>query len=293
MLHCRGGYFYVGHTDDIDKRIGEHKSGLIPGFTADHQPVELVWSEQFQIRDDANAAERKLKGWSRAKKLALIRGDWERISVLAKNKDSASTSSAWTGKGATVPPKPVCPELVEGSSFSLQPHPETPCQAIDGITVEVSMPEPDWVRLAFRVTGQVDRIKMPADSHGVRRDRLWERTCFEMFSRNQEYAAYEELNFSPSTDWAHYYFLAYRSEMRLDQPTIAPNISIVNCASEFSLFARAPLAEGSGPWRVGFSAVIEELDGTKSYWALAHPPGNPDFHHPACFAATLPPLQQT
>ncbi|MEO7247407.1 MAG: GIY-YIG nuclease family protein, partial [Novosphingobium sp.] len=90
MLHCRGGYFYVGHTDDLDRRIGEHKSGLIRGFTADHLPVELVWSEEFQTRDDAKATERKLKGWSRGKKLALIRGDWERISMLAKGKSGPS-----------------------------------------------------------------------------------------------------------------------------------------------------------------------------------------------------------
>jgi predicted GIY-YIG superfamily endonuclease len=93
MLQCRGGYLYVGHTDDLDKRIGEHKSGLIPGFTADHQPVEFVWSQDFPTRDQAKEAERKLKGWSKAKKLALIRGDWARISVLAKKKDSPSTSS--------------------------------------------------------------------------------------------------------------------------------------------------------------------------------------------------------
>ena len=93
MLHCRGGYFYVGHTDDLDRRIGDHKSGLIPGFTGDHLPVELVWSQNFPTRYEAKVAEKKLKGWSRAKKLALIRGDWTKISILAKKKGSPSTSS--------------------------------------------------------------------------------------------------------------------------------------------------------------------------------------------------------
>lgn len=100
MLHCRGGAFYVGQTDDLERRIAEHTSGAIPGFTRDHLPVDLVWSEQFSTRDEAKAAERQIKGWSRAKKLALIRGDWARISDLAKNKGSASTSSARTGEGA-------------------------------------------------------------------------------------------------------------------------------------------------------------------------------------------------
>lgn len=92
MLHCRGGYLYAGHTDDLERRAAEHRSGLIKGFTADHQPVELVWSEAFQTRDEAKACERRIKGWSRAKKLALIRGDFDAISRLAKSKYPAVLS---------------------------------------------------------------------------------------------------------------------------------------------------------------------------------------------------------
>ena len=97
MLHCRGGYFYTGHTDNIERRIAEHRSGLVPGFASNHAPVELVWSQEFTTRAEALEAERRIKGWSRAKKLALIRGDWERISWLAKRKGSPSTSSGRTG----------------------------------------------------------------------------------------------------------------------------------------------------------------------------------------------------
>ena len=93
MLHCRGGYFYIGHTDDLERRMAQHITGALPGFTADHLPVELVWSQDFPTRYEAQVAEKKLKGWSRAKKLALIRGDWGRVSALAKKKDSPSTSS--------------------------------------------------------------------------------------------------------------------------------------------------------------------------------------------------------
>ena len=96
MLHCRGGYFYVGHTDDLERRIAQHKSGLLTGFTADHLPVELVWSQEFAMRDEAKASEKQIKGWSRAKKLALIRGDWTLISTLAKGKNGPSTSSGRT-----------------------------------------------------------------------------------------------------------------------------------------------------------------------------------------------------
>ena len=93
MLHCRGGYFYVGHTDDLSHRMALHTTGALPGFTADHLPVELVWSQQFPTRYEAQTAEKQIKGWSRVKKLALIRSDWARISVLAKKKDRPSTIS--------------------------------------------------------------------------------------------------------------------------------------------------------------------------------------------------------
>jgi predicted GIY-YIG superfamily endonuclease/proteasome lid subunit RPN8/RPN11 len=97
MLHCRGGIFYTGHTDNIERRIADHKSGFAGGFTSARLPVELVWSHEFPTRLEALQAERRIKGWSRKKKMALIRGDWGEISRLAKGKGSASTSSARTG----------------------------------------------------------------------------------------------------------------------------------------------------------------------------------------------------
>ena len=93
MLHCNGGYFYTGHTDDLDRRMAQHQSGALPGFSRDHLPVKLVWSEEFQTRDDAKAAEKRIKGWGKAKKMALIRGDWDEIAKLGKGKDNPSTSS--------------------------------------------------------------------------------------------------------------------------------------------------------------------------------------------------------
>ena len=99
MLHCRGGYFYTGHTDDLETRIAQHETGLLSGFASDHAPLKLVWSEEFATRHEALAAERQIKGWSRAKKMALIQGDWLKISDLAKGKDSPSTSSGRTEGG--------------------------------------------------------------------------------------------------------------------------------------------------------------------------------------------------
>ena len=86
MLHCGDRSFYVGHTDNIEARMAAHVSGSIPGYTRSRLPVALVWSEQFSTRLEALAMERRIKGWSRAKKLALIRGDWNLIGELAKGK---------------------------------------------------------------------------------------------------------------------------------------------------------------------------------------------------------------
>jgi putative endonuclease len=86
MVHCNAGRLYVGHTDDLERRIAQHETGAIPGFTRNYLPVRLVWCQEFATRDEAKAAEKQIKGWSRAKKLALIRGDWEEISRLSKSK---------------------------------------------------------------------------------------------------------------------------------------------------------------------------------------------------------------
>jgi predicted GIY-YIG superfamily endonuclease len=83
MLRCADGSFYVGCTTNLDQRMGEHEAGTHEGYTADRRPVELVWSAEFQHIDDAIFNERRLKGWSRAKKAALIAGDYAAISRLA------------------------------------------------------------------------------------------------------------------------------------------------------------------------------------------------------------------
>jgi len=86
ILHCRGGSFYTGHTDDLEVRLAAHEAGVVPGFTSERLPVALVWCQEFPSRAEALASERQIKGWSRAKKMALIRGDWPKLSALAKGK---------------------------------------------------------------------------------------------------------------------------------------------------------------------------------------------------------------
>ncbi len=75
MLQCADGHFYIGHTDNLEARFAAHQSGLIGGYTQNRRPVALVWWQDFPTRTEAIAAERQIKGWSRAKKKALIAGD--------------------------------------------------------------------------------------------------------------------------------------------------------------------------------------------------------------------------
>ena len=84
MLRCADGTYYTGHTDNLELRLAQHASGETGGYTASRLPVELVWSEAFGSRAEALEAELKVKGWSRAKKQALIRGDWAAIQRLAR-----------------------------------------------------------------------------------------------------------------------------------------------------------------------------------------------------------------
>jgi LAO/AO transport system kinase len=100
MLRCADGSFYVGHTDELERRVAQHQAGEIPGYTHERRPVKLVWMQEMATREEALGGELRVKGWSRAKKQALIAGDWDRVSELARSRQSAPSS--------------VRPELVEG-----------------------------------------------------------------------------------------------------------------------------------------------------------------------------------
>ena len=88
MLRCSDQSYYVGSAtgDDLTKRIAEHDAGTYQGYTSLRRPVTLVWSEHFEMITDAIAAERKIKGWSRAKKEALIKGDWSSLRSLSRRR---------------------------------------------------------------------------------------------------------------------------------------------------------------------------------------------------------------
>ena len=89
ILKCRDGSYYTGHTDNLEQRLAQHRNRFFPNcYTATRLPVELVFSQTFPTREEALAAERQIKGWSRKKKEAMMRGDWNEVSSLAQNTKS-------------------------------------------------------------------------------------------------------------------------------------------------------------------------------------------------------------
>jgi predicted GIY-YIG superfamily endonuclease len=115
ILRCADGSYYTGHTDNLDKRIGEHQTGQCDGYVASRLPAELVWSQECSTRYEALSAEQQIKGWGRKKKEAMMRGDWNEVSLLARNH------------------VPDCPEPVEGRDEK-SVHPSTGSGRTDGLT---------------------------------------------------------------------------------------------------------------------------------------------------------------
>jgi hypothetical protein len=172
-------------------------------------------------------------------------------------------------------------------------HPDSRCSAAKRIDVDVAVRDGRSLMLTYVLTGDPTGLRMPPPSSPLRADRLWEHTCFEAFFGPSARAGYFELNFASSTRWAAYHFSDYRNGMRIAEEIAAPQIEADVTETGYTLrasltFDRPPDLRGDRPWRLGLAAVIEETSGDRSYWAVAHPPGRADFHHPDCFALELP-----
>ena len=83
ILLCSDNSFYTGHTDDLEKRLYQHEQGTFECYTKSRRPWKLVFQNVFTTRNEAFCAERQIKGWSRNKKEAMTRGDWNEVSNLA------------------------------------------------------------------------------------------------------------------------------------------------------------------------------------------------------------------
>jgi hypothetical protein len=138
----------------------------------------------------------------------------------------------------------------------------------------------------FGIDAPASRFILPEVSEPGRADQLWQTTCFEAFLKAEGMDVYREWNFAPSGDWAAYDFSAYREGMAEARVNAPPYVRMEDNLTWWTLGATIAVEAGR-TWQLGLSAVLEEKEGTKSYWALAHPAGQPDFHHADCFAARL------
>ena len=152
--------------------------------------------------------------------------------------------------------------------------------AVDSIETEVTR-SAGKLTVSYRLSGRIADLVLPAAADPVRTDELWLHTCFEAFVADGR-GGYADFNFAPSGQWAAYRFDAYREGMRpLD--VSAPEITVTATGEVLELTATFEAPEAA---QLALSAVIEE-QGAVSYWALAHGPGKPDFHHADCFALDL------
>ena len=175
---------------------------------------------------------------------------------------------------------------------ALKLHPDSRSSSATRIEVEVTRPRSGNLLLRYFVTGKIAELRLPPVTTPARTDELWKHTCFEAFVRAPPGTGYYEFNFAPSTQWAAYRFSGYRTGMSVADQISAPRIDVRSAAGRYKLQALLELGQAvslpsDAVWQFALSAVIEETSGNKSYWALAHPPGKADFHHPDCFALEL------
>ena len=171
----------------------------------------------------------------------------------------------------------------------LRAHPDTPCPAIASIAVEATRPAPNRIDLNYRLEGDLGAIALPQAGPVRRGDRLWEGSCFEAFVRAGGDEGYCELNFAPSRAWAAYRFDSYRSGMT-EAELPAPEIESNRGDGWITLGARVALdLPPDRAWQLGLATIVAAPGGERSFWALAHPPGEPDFHRRDCFVIDLQP----
>jgi hypothetical protein len=145
--------------------------------------------------------------------------------------------------------------------------------------------------VAYAIEGELARLRISSGSEPGPGERLWEHTCCEIFIAREALAGYHEFNLAPSGEWAAHAFQRYREGTQLTDGMLDPQIRVRTAADRFGLDAMIPLhrlfPRPQAKLLLALSVVVEDDRGALSYWALRHPPGKPDFHHPEAFALTL------
>jgi hypothetical protein len=174
---------------------------------------------------------------------------------------------------------------------SLQRHPGSRGGEPFRLEVEALRSVPGRLSLRYRIVGPVAELSLPPPGLCERTDELWRHTCLEAFVQSLD-GGYYEFNFAPSSQWAAYRFQGYRSGMAAAD-LAAPRIEGRSAGEGYELAVETDLIgladlPADQPWRLGLSAVLEDARGGRSYWAIRHPGGKPDFHHPDSFSLELP-----
>jgi hypothetical protein len=183
--------------------------------------------------------------------------------------------------------------VVTGASQAvLVAHPQTPATLPATLVAEVRRVSAAVLRCDYLLQADLTRLALPARRAGERRDELWRHTCFEAFVSVPQGPGYYEFNFAPSGDWAAYWFEDYRRGMARAPLGHAPAVQVHARPGRLALSATLELGglgslERAAELRIALAAVLEDQQGALSYWALAHPPGKPDFHHRAGFTLEL------
>ncbi len=186
----------------------------------------------------------------------------------------------------------------DSSIVPLLAHPDVPSSSVRRVAAGAELASQDLLRFQYVLEADPLLIRVPPSvADAGRTDKLWAHTCFEAFIAFPESPGYLELNFSPSGQWAAYRFDSYRQGMT---PALeaAPRLALRRLADALelqaevrlggSLLSLGPVAGASRRrLRIALSTVVEDREGRLSYWAVRHPPGRPDFHHPEGFALAL------
>jgi hypothetical protein len=178
--------------------------------------------------------------------------------------------------------------------LALQCHPDTACPAVESLEASAAFDAHGALHLRFVLRAQPAALRIPPVVQPGAADGLWEHTCFEAFLARAEQPAYREFNFSPSGQWAVYAFSGWRERDAGFVAPVAPMLSCTHHADGLEMQitlapALLPALRPDTTLELGLTAVIEAADGTRSYWALTHGDGKPDFHRRDTFALALLP----
>jgi hypothetical protein len=186
------------------------------------------------------------------------------------------------------------PDITLGRHILL-PHPVSAPGVLQDLVHELSVlvarPQADQLKLTYRLSGDLDALRLSEPRQAARTDGLWRHTCFEAFIGHLGTPDYWEYNFSPSGAWAAYHFSAYREGMapllKGSAPAFTPRVGRENVELSVLVDLSWLTRSSAVGLRLGLSAVIEDKARVLSYWALKHPAEKPDFHHSDGFVVEL------